>query len=145
MVKANKVSNLNFTSLIRIKSPEEFLFQANKVIAQMPPKSKALSGTGISSGASSLSSGVSASGSVLNTMATTSDVIAIAHSAKAVGVDSFGIVPCVAAKLTPYATPETMVSSARHPESVGTVFSGLGAWLHSHFRFIDKRQRKIPS
>lgn len=140
-VKVNRVSSTSFTSLIKIKSPEEFLLQANKMVEQMPPNSKALSGTGISS----LSTGISASGSALNTMATTSDVIAVAHSAKAVGVDSFGIVPSVAAKLTPYATPETMVSSAQHPESIGSMFSGLGAWLHSHFRFIDKRQRKIPS
>lgn len=119
--------------------------QANRMLEQMPPNSKAVAGSSISSGASSLSTGICTCGSALNTLATTSDVIAVAHSAKAVGVDLFGIVPSVAAKISPYATPETMASSAQNPATVGLIFLSLGGWLHSHFRIIDKSPKKIPS
>ena len=94
---------------------------------------------------SSSGSGLMTLGTASNTAATTSDIIGSAYMSKAVGVDSFGIVPSAAAKSAPYMTPETVVSSQAHPETAGTIFSGLGAWIHSHFRLIDARPSKIPS
>lgn len=143
-----KIDNTtNFKGLIRIipKSPEEFLAQANGIIQKMPPEYRGLSAAAGSTGLGSSSSSAISGSSVINTAATTSDVVASAFFAKASGVDSYGIVPSTMAKISPYATPATMASSAQHPETAGSVFSGLGAWLHSHFKFTDNRTKKIPS
>lgn len=144
-MQIKRIDNTSFNALIRIKSPEELLAQANKFIEQIPPDTRALSGASSLTGVPSLSTGSAISGSAINTAATTSDVIATAYFAKSVGVDSFGIVPSVMAKSSPYATPATIASSAQHPESAGTIFSGLGAWLHSHFKITYNKAKKIPS
>ncbi len=144
-MRIQRVDNTQFGALIRIKTPEELLAQANQMITHMPPEQRGLAVAASSSGMSTSGSGLMTLGTASNTAATTSDVIASAHFLKASGIDSFGIAPSAIAKSAPYMTPETIASSQAHPETAGTVFSGLGAWIHSHFKLFDNRPRKIPS
>ncbi len=113
---------------------------------KIPPEYRGLYAGASSSAANSSGSGLVTIGSGFNSLATGFDVVGTAYSAKAVGVDSFGIVPSAAAKTASVATPKTMASSAEHPAIAGSIFSGLGAFIHKHFRIFDSRTtRKIPS
>lgn len=144
-MRIQRVDNTQFGALIRIKTPEELLAQANQMITHMSPEQRGFAAAASSSGMSTSGCGLVTLGTTLNTAATTSDVIASAHFLKASGVDSFGISPSAIAKSAPYMTPETVASSQAHPETAGTIFSGLGGWIHSHFKLFDNRQKKVPS
>ena len=144
-MRIQRVDNTQFGALIRIKTPEELLAQANQMITHMSPEQRGFAVAASSSGMSTSGCGLVTLGTTLNTAATTSDVIASAHFLKASGVDSFGISPSTIAKSAPYMTPETVASSQAHPETAVTIFSGLGGWLHSHFKLFDNRPKKIPS
>lgn len=144
-MRIQRIDNTQFGALIKIKSPEEFLAQANQMIAHMTPDQRGFAAATSSLGMSSSGCGLVTLGTGSNTAATTSDVIAAAHFLKASGIDSFGIAPSTIAKSAPYMTPETIVSSQAHPETAGTIFSGLGGWIHSHFKLFDNRPKKIPS
>lgn len=144
-MRIQRVDNTQFGALIRIKTPEELLAQANQMITHMSPEQRGLAAAASSSGMSTSGSGLMTLGTASNTAATTSDVIASAHFLKASGIDSFGIAPSAIARSAPYMTPETIVSSQVHPETAGTIFSGLGGWIHSHFKLFNNRPKKIPS
>lgn len=144
-MRIQRIDNTQFGALIRIKNPEELFAQANKMMAQMKPEQRGLSALSSSAGMSSSGMGIITGGSATNTAATTSDVVAVANFLKASEIDSFGIAPSAAAKTAPYLTPETAVSSNQHPETVGSIFSGLGVFIHKHFKIVDTRPKKIPS
>ncbi len=140
------IENVQFGALVRLKNPEEVMAQANQMLTHMDPKYRPYSAAASSTSSGLLGAGVSTSGSGVCSSATGFDVLGTAFSADAVGIDSFGIVPSAMAKITPYVTPASAESSAQHPAILGTMFSGLGAWLHKHFRVIDARtSKKIPS
>lgn len=144
-MRIQRVDNTQFGALIRIKSPEELLAQANQMIANMPPNQRGLAAAATSSGSSSLGTGVITGGTVTNAAATTSDVVGSAYMLKALGYDSFGIVPSAMAKSAPYSTPETIASTQMHPETAGSIFSTIGGLIHRHFKLVDNRPKKIPS
>ena len=144
-MRIQRIDNTQFGALIKIKDPIELFAQANQMIAHMPPNQRGLSAAASSSGMSSSGTGIITAGSATNTAATTSDVIGSAYLLKAIGVDSFGIVPSAAAKTAPYLTPATAESTAQNPATAGSIFSGTGIFIHKHFKLIDNRPSKIPS
>lgn len=94
-----------------------------------------------------LSSGSSGVGSTMaGTLGTTaskiagsaSDIIGSAFSAKASGVDSFGIVPSVLDAVAPYATPKTIVSANNHPSVMGSIFSTIGNTIGNIVKTTEK-------
>lgn len=144
-MKIQKVDNTNFNALIRIKSPEQLLAEANHMIKNMPPEYRGLSAGASSIGMSSSGSGLVTTVSGSNSLATGFDIVGTAYCAKAVGVDSFGIVPSAAAKSASVLTPQTLVSSAENPTIAGSIFSGMGALIHRHFKIFRNSTKKIPS
>lgn len=99
-MRIHRVDNTSFGALIRIKSPEQLLAEANQMIKNMPPEYRGLSAGASSVGISSSGSGLVTTGSGSNSLATGFDIVGTAYSAKAVGVDSFGIVPSVSRKIS---------------------------------------------
>lgn len=145
-MRITKIDNTQqFGALIRVRSVEELYAEANQMIRHISPEYRGISAGASSSAASSMGTGLLTSGSGVNTSATTSDVLATAFWAQASGVDSFGIVPSAIAKSAPYLTPQTVASTQANPSTAGSIFSTIGGWLHSHFRIIDARQKKLPS
>ncbi len=144
-MRIQRVDNTHFGALIRIKSPEELFAQANQMINNISPEYRGLMAGASSTASSSAGSGLITTGSASNSLATGFDVVGTAYCAKAAGIDSFGIVPSAMAKSAPYLTPETIVSSQMHPETAGSIFSGLGAGIHSFFKLFYNSQKKIPS
>lgn len=140
-MQVEKVYNQNFTALIKINKPEELVAKLNKSYNQQPNSIKASLGTS----SIGLGTGISTGVPITNTAATGSDVIGSAFCAKAIGIDSFGIAPSVIAKITPYATPQTIASSVAHPETAGGIFSTIGGWFHRHAKISINSQKKIPS
>ncbi len=74
------------------------------------------------------------------------DVLGTAFSAKASGIDSFGIVPDFLNSAAPYVTPKTIVSANNHPSIMGSFFSTVGDLLHSICKVKSKNKNvKDPS
>lgn len=144
-MRVQKIDNTNFGALIRIKSPEQLLVEANQMLKNMPPEYRGLSAGASSVGMSSSGSGLVTTGSGSNSLATGFDVVGTAYCAKAAGIDSFGIVPSAAAKSASVLTPKTLASSAENPSVAGSIFSGLGAFIHRHIKLFGNNPKKIPS
>ena len=49
-MRIQRVDNVQFGALIRIKSPEELFVQANQIMAHMPPNQRGLSASASSAG-----------------------------------------------------------------------------------------------
>lgn len=134
------VNNISFGARIKIDK-----VSLGKAVLDMynnaPVGAKASSGFSTLIGSSSTVVGVP----VTNTVASGSDVIGTAFILKPLGVDSYGIVPSVLAKITPYATPKTIESSVLHPETAGSIFSTIGSELHSHAKIKINSTKNIPS
>lgn len=144
-MKVQKVDNTHFGALIRIKSPEELFAQANQMLNNISPEYRGLMAGTSSTASSSAGSGLITTGSASNSLATGFDVVGTAYCAKAAGIDSFGIVPSAAAKSASVLTPKTLASSAENPSVAGSIFSGLGAFIHRHFKLFGNSPKKIPS
>jgi hypothetical protein len=139
-MKIQPVNNISFG--IRIKIDKASLNKAvQNFYNNAPDGAKASLGSSTLMGSSSTAVGVPAT----NTVATGSDIIGTAFILKPMDIDSYGIVPSVLAKMTPYATPETVESSAFHPETAGAIFSTMGSELHKHARIKINNTKKIPS
>lgn len=74
----------------------------------------------------------------------TFDVLGTAFSAKASGIDSFGIVQSSLDAMTPYVTPKTVISANNNPSIMGSLFSTIGDTLRNIGKTAQK-QLKDPS
>ncbi len=72
------------------------------------------------------------------------DVLGTAFSAKASGIDSFGIVPDFLNSTAPYVTPKTIVSANNHPSIMGSFFSTVGNFFHELSK-VKVKNVKDPS
>ncbi len=112
-----------------------FSFKARVRITNVKNDSKT-----IAEGMCALSSGTSTIGStaagtvgttVSHSLGSAANVVGSAFSAKASGVDSFGIVPSVIEAASPHVTPATVASAEAHPSTMGSIFSAIGNFFHS--------------
>lgn len=112
-----------------------FSFKARVRMSNVQNNSKT-----IAEGISALSSGTSTIGStaagtvgttVSHSIGSAANVVGSAFSAKASGVDSFGIVPSVIESASPHVTPATVASAKAHPSVMGSIFSTIGDFFHS--------------
>lgn len=127
----NIQSNMNFKARIRLKDLKEVNSITIKPGASLGSSSLGSVSTGIV--------GTSAS----HTAGSAANTVGSAFSAKAVGVDSFGIVPSVIEAATPHATPATIESAKAHPSLMGSIFSTIGDFFHSLGKV--KTRTKDPS
>ena len=144
-MKIYRVDNTQFGALIKIKSPEELFAQANRIMENMNPEQRGLSAMASCSGMSTSGAGLMTGGFATQTAGVTSDVVGSAYMLKASGVDSFGIAPSAMEKSAPYLTPETMLSTNQNPETAGSIFSTIGAYIHKYFKIVDTKPKKVPS
>ncbi len=128
--------NIAFTAKIKISE----LKQLSKEAVQLSPFSTTGSCAVGSTSAGTL--GTTAS----NVAGSASDVLGTAFSAKASGIDSFGIVPSSLDAVAPYVTPKTIISANNNPSTMGSLFSTIGSFLHDLGKSVTVTKKvKDPS
>lgn len=136
------VNNVSFGIRLKVDKVVRLQKAAQEFLNIAPDGLKASIGTTSSTCSTSTAVGVP----LTNTVGTGFDVLGTAFILKPMNVDSYGIVPSTLAKMAPYATPETVESSALHPETAGAIFSTTGWQLHRFARFKNSTTVKnIPS
>jgi len=103
-------------------------------------------GSTVIGAASGIASTTSAASTASNLLGSGAGIIGSAFSAKAIGLNSSGIVPVVINAAAPYATPATIASANAHPAIMGSLFSGVGALFHKLGGFVKGSAKvKMPS
>ena len=110
-----QMNNISFRARVRMRDVKEF---SNAMAEATPGLS---TGSCITGGLGSSSIGTTAS----HAAGSAANVVGSAFSAKASGIDSFGIVPSV------MESPATIASSEAHPSLIGSLFSTIGDFFHS--------------
>lgn len=114
-------NNVSFRARVRMRDVKEF---SNAMAEATPGLS---TGSCITGGLGSSSIGTTAS----HAAGSAANIVGSAFSAKASGIDSFGIVPSVMESAAGHATPATIASSEAHPSLIGSLFSTIGDFFHS--------------
>ena len=114
-------NNITFRARVKIRDVKEF---STAMVEATPGLS---AGSCITGGLGSSTIGTTAS----HAAGSASNIVGSAFSAKASGIDSFGIVPSVMESAAGHATPATIASAEGHPSLMGTLFSTIGDFFHS--------------